>query len=32
MPEYRAYIFGADGHVELHIDLKVATEGGQKTS
>ena len=26
MPEYRAYIFDADGHVELHIDLKVATE------
>jgi hypothetical protein len=26
MPEYRAYIFGADGHLELHIDLKVATE------
>jgi hypothetical protein len=26
MPEYRAYIFGPDGHVELSIDLKVATE------
>jgi hypothetical protein len=26
MPEYRAYIFDADGHVELSNDLKVATE------
>jgi len=26
MPEYRAYIFDADGHVELSLDLKVATE------
>ena len=26
MPEYRAYIFDADGHVELSIDLKVETE------
>ena len=26
MPEYRAYIFGVDGHVELSIDLNVATE------
>ena len=26
MPEYRAYIFGADGYLELSIDLKVATE------
>jgi hypothetical protein len=26
MPEYRAYIFGVDGHVELTVDLKVATE------
>jgi hypothetical protein len=26
MPEYVAYIFGEDGHLELHIDLKVATE------
>jgi hypothetical protein len=26
MLEYRAYIFGADGDVELSIDLKVATE------
>jgi hypothetical protein len=26
MPEYRAYIFGADGYLERHIDLKVATE------
>jgi hypothetical protein len=26
MPEYRTYIFGADGYLELSIDLKVATE------
>jgi hypothetical protein len=26
MPEYRAYVFDADGHVELSIDLKVETE------
>jgi len=26
MPEYRAYIFGVDGHVELSNDLNVATE------
>jgi hypothetical protein len=26
VPEYRAYIFDADGHVEQTIDLKVVTE------
>jgi hypothetical protein len=26
VPQYRAYIFDADGHVELSSDLKVASE------